>query len=221
MPTTVPIAVAGDRRPKRAPPLPSDVKGALRSLVWGADGTEGRNPASLEEAAKAGDMKPDTLRRWLHRPEARSFIADERNAYLAWVTGANAQVLALIRDSGTNEAARVRAVLALEEMAGLRQRPGLSVNVGVQTNIATPIGYAYEPCNRPTIDAEPATPTPTIDAEPATPTPTIDAEPIIERPLAPTVVEYRRREAETAAEVAAERVAQHDRMNPVFRPRGY
>ena len=102
-------------------------------------------------------------------------------------------------------------MLALEEMAGLRQRPGLNVNVGVQTNIAGPqlVGYAYAPCNRPTIDAEPATPTPTIDAEP-----------IIERPMPPTVVEYRRREAGTAAEVAAERVAQHDRMNPVFRPRG-
>jgi hypothetical protein len=84
------------------------------------------------------------LRRWLHRPEARAFIADERNAYLAWVTGANAQVLALIRDSGTNEAARVRAVLALEEMAGLRKAPGVNVNVGIQANIAGPrLGYAY------------------------------------------------------------------------------
>ena len=182
MPTTVPIAAAGERRPKRAPSVPADLKGALRTLVWGSEGTEGRNPASLAEAAAAGGMRPDTLRRWLHRPEARAFIADERNAYLAWVTGANAQVLALIRDSGSNEAARVRAVVALEEMAGLRQRPAVSVSVGVQNNIGSPIagGYAYEPCNRP----------PIIDAEPTT-LPR-DAGRPLERPLSPTVLEYRR-----------------------------
>jgi hypothetical protein len=58
------------------------------------------------------------------------------------------------------------------------------------------VGYAYAPCNRPTIDAEPATPTPTIEAEAVT-----------ERPLPDTVITYRRMEAETAAAVAAEREA--------------
>jgi hypothetical protein len=153
-------------------------------------------------------MRPDTLRRWLHRPEARAFIADERNAYLAWVTGANAQVLALIRDSGANEAARVRAVLVLEEMAGLRERPGLSVNV--QTNIAGPqlVGYAYEPCNRPTIDAEPA----------KLPR---DTQPALKRPVPHAMVQYRRYEAEAVAWREAERQAQHDRMNPIFRPKSW
>jgi hypothetical protein len=106
----------------------------------------------------------------------------------------------------------VRAIALLEEMAGLRERPGVSVNVGVQTNIAGPqlVGYAYEPCNRQTIDAEPATPTPTIEAELVT-----------ERPLPDTVIAYRRYEAKAAAERETARAAQHDRMNPVFRPRGY
>ena len=59
-------------------------------------------------------------------------------------------------------------MLALEEMAGLRERPGLSVNV--QTSIAGPqlVGYAYEPCNRqvslsPTIEAEPVPDRPVPD----------------------------------------------------------
>jgi hypothetical protein len=36
--TSYPVASAGERRPKRAPPLPADVKAALcmRTLVWGA-----------------------------------------------------------------------------------------------------------------------------------------------------------------------------------------
>ena len=118
MPTTYPLAAAGQREPKRARSLAAGVKAAVKALVWGVKGDDGRKPASLTEAAAAGEMRPDTLRRYLHRADVRGLIADERNAYLAWATSANAQVLALIRDCGTNEAARVRAVLALEEMAG-------------------------------------------------------------------------------------------------------
>jgi hypothetical protein len=148
-------------------------------------------------------MKPDTLRRWLHRPEARAFIADERNAYLAWATSRNAQVLALIRDAGQNEAARVRAVALLEEMAGLRERPGVSVNVGVQANVQA-VGYSYAPCDRP----KPAT----IDATPAR---------AIERPLPDTVLAHRKREAETAVEIAADNEAKRQALAPIFRPLGY
>ena len=70
----------------------------------------GSNRCMRVSPATAGQMRPDTLRRYLHRADVRGLIADERNAYLAWATSANAQVLALIRDCGTNnEAARVRA----------------------------------------------------------------------------------------------------------------
>jgi hypothetical protein len=135
MPTTYPIATAGGRQPKRARPLAPGVRAAVTALVWGLEGDEGRKPATLAQAAAAGDMRPDTLRRYLSRADVRNLIADERNGYLAWVTSANAQVLAAIRDLGDNEAARVRAIAFLEEMAGLRERPGVNVNVGVQTNI--------------------------------------------------------------------------------------
>jgi hypothetical protein len=47
----------------------------------------------------------------------------------------------------------------------------LTVNVGVHANIGTPIGYAYAPCNRPTIDAEPAAlprdPEPALERRPS------------------------------------------------------
>jgi hypothetical protein len=46
----------------------------------------------------------------------QAVIADEKKAFLAWATSANAQALTSIRDTSVNDAARVRAVLALEEL---------------------------------------------------------------------------------------------------------
>jgi hypothetical protein len=182
MPTTLPIAAAGERRPKGAKGLPANVKAAIRALVWGVENDEGPNPSSLAEAAKAGDMKADTLRRWLARPETRAAIADERTSFLAWATSANAAVLSAIRDYGSNEAAKVRAIALLEEMAGLRSA-GTAVQVNVQTNVSNGQfrGYHYAPCDRPVIEAK---------AEPAR----------IDRPEHPNVVSYRQREARDFAD---------------------
>ena len=134
MPTTYPIAAAGDRQPKRAPPLAAGVKAAVKRLVWGAEGDEGRRPATLAEAAAAGSMRPDTLRRYLHRLDVRALIADEKKGFLAWATSANAHALTSIRDTSANDAARVRAVLALEELEA--PRDGRGVNVTVNTAVA-------------------------------------------------------------------------------------
>ena len=65
-------------------------------------------------------MRVDTLRRYLHRPDVRAVIADEKKAFLAWATSANAQALTSIRDTSVNDAARVRAVLALQELESPR-----------------------------------------------------------------------------------------------------
>jgi hypothetical protein len=108
----------------------------VKALVWGIDGDKGRRPATLAEAAAAGNMRPDTLRRWLHRPDMRAEMAVERKALFAWATSANAAALMDIRDNGENDAARVRAVLALEELHNPKQAPGVSVNVGIQTNVS-------------------------------------------------------------------------------------
>jgi hypothetical protein len=105
------------------------VKAAVKALVWGVESDEGRRPVTLGEAAAAGSMKPDTLRRYLHRLDVRALIADEKKAFFAWATSANAQALMDIRDTSTNDAARVRAVLALEELEGPRDGKGVSVTV--------------------------------------------------------------------------------------------
>ena len=135
MPTSYPIATAGERQPKRAPSLKPGVKAAVKALVWGLEGDDGRRPATLEEAAAAGSMKPDTLRRWLHRPDVRSEIASEKKALLAWATSANPHALMSIRDNGANDAARVRAAMALEELENPRQPAGVNVSVGIQNTI--------------------------------------------------------------------------------------
>jgi hypothetical protein len=111
MPTTYPIAASGQRLPQRARPLGAGVKAAVKALVWGVEGDDGRRPVTLGEAAAEGAMRPDTLRRYLHRLDVRALIADEKKAFLAWATSANAQALMDIRDTSANDAARVRAGL--------------------------------------------------------------------------------------------------------------
>ena len=123
---------SGKRLPERARPLGTSVKAAVKALVWGVDGHDGRRPATLGEAAAAGSMRPDTLRRYLHRPDVWALIADEKKALLTWATSANAQALMAIRDCSLNDAARVRAVLALEELESPKQGSGVTVNVGVR-----------------------------------------------------------------------------------------
>jgi hypothetical protein len=74
--------------------------------------------------------------------DVRALIADEKKAFLAWATGANAQALMDIRDTSVNDAARVRAVLALEELEA--PRDGRGVNVIVNTAVGVgPIRPGY------------------------------------------------------------------------------
>jgi hypothetical protein len=162
MPTTYPIATAGERLPKRARPLAAGVKAAAKLLVWGVEGDEGRRPATLGEAAVAGSMKPDTLRRYLHRLDVRALIADEKKAFLAWATSANAQALMDIRDASANDAARVRAVLALEELEAPRDGKGVSVTVN--SSVAFKPGYIIKLREPPAASPEPEA-LPAEDAE--------------------------------------------------------
>lgn len=143
MPRTYPIATAEKCLPKRARPLEAGVKMAVKAFVWGIDGDDGRRPATLGEAATLGGMRPDTLRRYLHRPDVRALLAGEKKALLAWACSANPQALMSIRDTSANDAARVRAALALEEIGEPRQGGGLTVNVSQQTIAGVAIRPGY------------------------------------------------------------------------------
>jgi hypothetical protein len=164
MPRVYPIAAAGERLPKHARPLGASLKAAARLLVWGFPDGDGHRPATLVEAAAAGSMRPDTLRRYLRRPDMRALIASERKALLAWAMGANPQALMSIRDTSLNDAARVRAALALEEIGEPRQGSGVTVNVSQQTiaGVAIRPGYVI----RMPAEIAPPEAFPAEDAEP-------------------------------------------------------
>jgi hypothetical protein len=159
MPTNYPVAASGERPPKRARPLSAGVKAAVNALVWGVEGDDGRSPVTLGEAAAEGAMRPDTLRRYLHRLDVRALIADEKKAFLAWATSANARALMDIRDTSANDAARVRAVLALEELETPRDGKGVSVTVN-NNAVAFKPGYIIKlrepPAASPEREALPA-----------------------------------------------------------------
>jgi hypothetical protein len=51
----------------------------------------------LVVAAQASGLRPDTMRRWLHRPELVGFLRRERAAFRQAICAGNEAVLAEIR----------------------------------------------------------------------------------------------------------------------------
>jgi hypothetical protein len=120
---TTPFAASGPRSPTKRPRgIPPAVQAACVKMVW-----EG---CDRVVAARASGLKPDTLRRWLHRPELVSFLLKENAAYLQAICAGNVHALAEIRnDSDGNQMARVASVKTLELIRGeaLLRRPGSEV----------------------------------------------------------------------------------------------
>ena len=203
MPRNIPLGTTGahTKRPGR---VPKGVRAALKAFVW-----EG---ATLEAASAIAGLTIDTLQRWLKRPEVIAAIREERRAFFGWIVGTNAQALAAIRDLGSNDYARVRAVQLLEEMAGERKVPGgPQVNVNNQVNALSALppdyrfppgyrrgpGYTYASCDRP---------------EPKT----IEAVREVERPPHQSVIEHRQRVEQHRLEDEARRRQEERDGNPVF-----
>jgi hypothetical protein len=111
MPISAPVAASGSRSPSGRPRrIPQSVKAACLMMIEEA--------VDFITAAKANELKPDTMRRWLHRPEVVGFLRRERAAFREAVCSANDRVLAQIRDKvDGNAMARVQAVRTLEGMA--------------------------------------------------------------------------------------------------------
>jgi hypothetical protein len=204
MPAVPPLISSASRALRRRQSLPKHVRDMLVLMVRGRPGDdENAQPLTFIEAGQAVGLKPDVARRWLDRPDALTFLRAERKAFRAAVCAANEAILAEIRASAPNSMARIAAIRMLEELENPKAG-GVNVSVNVAQN--NTVGYAYGPCNRPTIDAEPATPTPR-NAPP------------IDRPVPDSVLTYRRFAAEAETVEAAERRAYADRMNPTFKLR--
>jgi hypothetical protein len=141
----LPIASSGPREPvKRPRPVPKIVKDACLLMVYGDPEDEDGGPIDFITAAKSVGMRPDTLRRYLGRPQVIAFLRAERRTFREAVCAGNEAALQRVRDGEghSNPMARVAAVRALEALdeadtsakAGQRQTlPGLVVvvNAGV------------------------------------------------------------------------------------------
>jgi hypothetical protein len=157
-------------------------------------------PLSLEQAATVLDVRRRNARQIFSTPQFQKLfarmVADIRS-------GAHARMVKtminIADDEGDGSAATKSVRLKAAKSVLGEQDAALNVSVAVQNSIGPPPGYAYRPCSRPIIEAEPV------------------REPALERPLPQAMVEYRKREAETAAALAAERQAERERLEPVFR----
>ena len=88
-------------------------------------------------------MRPDTLRRWLLRPEVVGLVLRERAAKRLALCARNETILAGIAARGSNEMARVNAVKALEQLdeqapssrAANLPTPGVTIRI---VNVSSP-----------------------------------------------------------------------------------
>jgi hypothetical protein len=107
---TVPFGASGPRSPSERPrQIPQSVKAAcLKMIHEGCD---------LVVAAQASGLRPDTMRRWLHRPELVGFLRKERAAFRQAICANNEHALAAIRDEPAgNAVAKVNAIKTLEAL---------------------------------------------------------------------------------------------------------
>jgi hypothetical protein len=103
----------------------------------------------LVEAARAHNIKPDTLRRHLHRTETISYIREERKALRTALCSSNEYYLASIRNDSQNAMAQTKAISILEQIddeararparSGEVASPGVVLNIIHQAPAAAPI----------------------------------------------------------------------------------
>jgi hypothetical protein len=148
MPVSLPFAASSGRdlsnKPRR---IPKSVQLACLDMI--------HQGIDLVAAARANNLRPDTLRRHLHRVETLGFIRRERAALRAALCSSNEFYLASIRNSSQNEMARTKAIALLEQISDeARAQPAQSeVGPGITLRIVHK--------SRPPIDV---TPVKVIDA---------------------------------------------------------
>jgi hypothetical protein len=154
-----PIPVrASDRELRRPRPLPKRVQKACLLMIYGnPDDGDDAKPLDFVAAAKLAGVQPPLMRKWLDRPAAIQFIRRERAVFRRFLCSANELALANIRDRGQNDAARVRSVLALEQIDAVSviQNRGQAQTPGVVIQIIQPPAPAIEPKPVATIEHAP------------------------------------------------------------------
>jgi hypothetical protein len=111
------LASSGPRELKRPKPLPAALRAAIGLMVIGRPDDIDSRPLGFVEAAREAGMKPPVLRRYLDRPDVRSYLLAERRTWRAAICAGNEGALLRIRDKSANAMAVVASVKTLEEMA--------------------------------------------------------------------------------------------------------
>jgi hypothetical protein len=157
MATNYPLASAGPREPTVRPrPIPKVVREACLLMIYGDPDDEDGTPIDFIGAAKQVGMRPDTLRKYLTRPQVIGFLRSERRAFREAVCAGNELALQRVRDgdSHSNPMARVQAVRALEQL-GDEALGGVGTgrdHAGITIRILSPTPQP------PTIDVTPQKP---------------------------------------------------------------
>ena len=153
MPIGVPFAASGPRSPTERPRrIPQAVQAAVLLMIH--EGTD------FVAAAQANGLRPDTMRRWLHRPELVGLIRRERTAFRQAICSGNEHALAAIRDEPAGNAmAKVNAIRTLEalgEGAALRsgEVPSPGVTIRILNVAAQPSPIDVTPAPQRIIDVD-------------------------------------------------------------------
>jgi hypothetical protein len=169
MPTVHPIAASGSREPKKPRTVPKKVRDAIVFMVRGRPDDADGKPIDFIEAAKLADVKPDIMRQWLDRPEARAFLRAERVAFRAAVCAGNELALKRVRDGSENGMAVIGSVRALEQIDEEETRPnrgGIVQTPGFVIVINQPGAEPRQiPAPAPSIEHRPADDAPSPEVE--------------------------------------------------------
>jgi len=115
MPNLTPFASSGP--PTKRSRIPRTIRQACEMLVFGLpDDVEGKPVDFIAAAAKVGISAP-VMRKWLHRPEIRTYLQELRQSYLSALTASNPKAVARVRDKEDgNQMAQVAASRLIETM---------------------------------------------------------------------------------------------------------
>jgi hypothetical protein len=116
MPTNLPVRASGSHEMKRPRPLPRAVRDACLIMIYGKPDDPDATPLDFTAAARLVGIRPNIMRKWLHKPAVISLIRAERRAFRNALCCANEAALAGIRDHAVNAMAKVAAIRQLEEL---------------------------------------------------------------------------------------------------------
>jgi hypothetical protein len=163
-----PVTASGSREPEKRPrPIPKAVRAAIKLMVHGDPDDQDGRPLPFIEAGKQCGIKPDTMRRYIHRPDIVMLLRAERKAFREAICAGNEGALLRVRETSPNGMAVIGSVRALEHLSEedgapgrpgfIRQMPGLTVVINAFSGKAaastdagpivdvTPAGHEDEP----------------------------------------------------------------------------